>query len=135
MPRSLKTKYDFKHGFFSCDLPVDAIQISLWVDTKCGKHTLREDRHQRTEKYKTWTKHNDGQRHTLNSMTVSNLSDSEDWLLSPESNYKPKHFDDPRNPDSSKENMQPLEPIPMPIFNAGEWEFLNKMEKIIRDRK
>ena len=102
MARSLNTKCDFKHGFFSCDLPVDSIQISVWVDTKCGKHTLREDTHQRTEKYKTWTKCSDALRHILDSMTMSDLSGSGDWLPSPESNYKPKLFDDPRNPDLVK---------------------------------
>ena len=120
MARNLNTKYNFKHGFFSCDLPVDAIQISVWVDTKHGKHTLREDRCQRAVKYKTWSKHSDNQRHILDPMTVSNLSDSGDWFPSPESNYKHKLFDDPRNPDSSKENMPPLEPISISIFNTGE---------------
>ena len=120
MARSLNTKCDFKHGFFSCDLPVDAIQISVWADTKCRKHTLREDRCQRTEKYKTWVKYNDAQRQILDSMTVSDLSNSGDWIPSPEFNYKPKLFDDPRNADSSKENMPPLESIAMPIFNTGE---------------
>ena len=64
-------------------------------------------------------------------MTVSDLSDSGDWLSSPEPNYRPKLFDDPRNPDSSKENMPPLEPALMSIFNAEEREFLNKMEKLL----
>ena len=64
-------------------------------------------------------------------MTVSDLLGSGDWLPCPESNYKPKLFDDPRNPDSSKENRPPLEPTPMSIFNAGEWEFLNKMVKLL----
>ena len=131
MARSHNTKCDFKHGFFSCDLPVDAIQISVWVDTKCRKHTQMEDRHQRTEKYKTWVKYNDGQRQILDSMTVSNLSDSGDWIHSPEFNYKLKLFNDPRNSDSSKENMPPLEPITTPIFNTREWEFLNKTEKLL----
>ena len=61
-------------------------------------------------------------------MTVSYLSDSGDWIPSPEFNYKPKLFDDPRNSDSSKENMPPLEPIAMPIFNTGEQELLNRTE-------
>ena len=64
-------------------------------------------------------------------MTVSDLLDSGDWLPSPEFNYKSKLFDDPRNPESSKENMPSLEPIPMSIFNAGEQEFLNKTEKLL----
>ena len=70
-------------------------------------------------------------RQILDSMTVSDLLDSGDWLPSPEPNYGPKLFDDPRNPDSSKENMPPLEPILMSVFNAGEREFLNKMEKLL----
>ena len=64
-------------------------------------------------------------------MTVSDLLDSGDWLPSPEPNYRPKLFDDPRNPDSSKENLPLLEPVPMSIFNAREREFLNKMEKLL----
>ena len=123
MARSLNTKCNFKHGFFSCDLQVDTIQISVWVDTKHGKHTLREDRCQRTEKYKTWIKCNDDQRHIRDSMSVSDLSDSGDWIPSPEFNYKPKLFDDLRNPDSSKENMPPLEPISTSIFNTGNGNF------------
>ena len=56
-------------------------------------------------------------------MTLSDLSDSGDWLPSPESNYKPKFFDDPRNPDSRKENMPPLELIPMSILMQGNGNF------------
>ena len=64
-------------------------------------------------------------------MTVSNLSNSGDWIPSPEFNYKQKLFDDPRNSDSSRENMQPLESVAMPVFNTGEWEFLNRTEKLL----
>ena len=64
-------------------------------------------------------------------MTVSDLSDSGDWVLSPEFNYKPKLFNNPRNSDSSKKNMPPFEPITTPIFNTGEWEFLNRTEKLL----
>ena len=76
----------------------------------------REDRHQRTERYKIWTKCNDDQRHILNSITASDSSDSGDWIHSPGPEYKPKLFDDPRIPNSSKENMPPLEPAPMSIL-------------------
>ena len=134
MTRSLNTKCDFKNGFFLCDLLVDAIQVSVWVDTKREKHTLKEDRWQRTERYRTWNKHNDDPWQILDSMTVSDLSDSGDWLPSPEPNYRPKLFDDPRKPDSSIENMPPLEPVPMSVFNAGEREFLNKTEKLLGTR-
>ena len=92
---------------------------------------LREDRWQRMERYQTWNKHNDDPRQILDSMTVSDLLDSGDWLSSPELNYRPKLFDDPRNPDSIKENVPPFEQVPMSVFNAGEREFLNKMEKLL----
>ena len=87
MTRCLNTKFDFKHGFFSCDLPVDIIQVSVHVDTKWGKHTLKEDRHQRTERYRTWIKHNDDPRQVLDSLTASNISDSGAWLPTPEHDY------------------------------------------------
>ena len=64
-------------------------------------------------------------------MTVGDLLDSGDWLPSPEPNYRPKLSNEPRNPDSSKENMPLIEPVPMSVFNAGEREFLNKMEKLL----
>ena len=131
MTRCLNTKCDFKHGFFSCDLPVDTIQVSVHVDTKWGKHTLKEDRHQRTERYRTWTKHNDDPRQILDSLTSSESSDSGAWLPTPEPDYRPKLFNDPRNPDSSKENMSPLEPVPMPVFNIEEKDFLDRTEKLI----
>ena len=67
-------------------------------------------------------------------MTVSDLSDSGDWIPSPEFNYKPKLFNHPRNKDSSKENMPPLESIIMPIFNTGEQEFLYRTEKLLDTR-
>ena len=30
--------------FFTRNLPVDAVQLVLCVETKCGKHTLEEDK-------------------------------------------------------------------------------------------
>ena len=119
MTRSINTKCSFKNGFFPCNLLVDTIQVSVQVDTKREKHTLREDRWQRMERYGTWKKHNDDPRQILDYMTVSDLSDSGDWLPSPEPNYRPKLFDDPRNLDSRKENIPPLEPVPMSVFNAA----------------
>ena len=51
MARSLKSHCDFKEGFFTCDLPVDTVELVLKVKTKKGKHTLKEDRERRMEKY------------------------------------------------------------------------------------
>ena len=43
MARSLNSQCDFKNGFFSCDLPEDAVLLILKVKTKTGNHTLVED--------------------------------------------------------------------------------------------
>ena len=95
-----------------------------------GKHTLKVDRCQRTKRYRTWTKHNDP-RQVLDSLTGSDISNSGAWLPTPEHDYRPKLFDYPRKPDSSKENMPPLESAPMAIFNAEERNFLDKTEKLV----
>ena len=109
MTRCLNTKCDFKHGFFPFNLPVDTIQVSVHVDTKQGKHNLKEDKHQRKERHRTWTKCNNDPRQALDSLTASDICDSGAWLPTPEHDYRPKLFDNPWNPDSSKENMSPLE--------------------------
>ena len=117
MTRCLNTKCDFKRGFFLCNLPVDTILVSVHVDTKCRKHTLKEDRHQRKERYRT--KHNDDPKQVLDSLTASDLSNSGAWLPTPEHDYRPKLFSDPRNPDSSKENMPPIGISPYGYFQCG----------------
>ena len=43
MARCLNTKCNFKHGFFTCDLPVDNVQVSgVWIlngESTPGKRT------------------------------------------------------------------------------------------------
>ena len=39
MARSLNSRCDFENGFFSCDLPEDAILLIVKVKTKTGNHT------------------------------------------------------------------------------------------------
>ena len=56
MARSLNSKCDFDNGFFSCDIPEDAILLVLKVETKTGNHTLVEDPKKWTEKFRPWTK-------------------------------------------------------------------------------
>ena len=51
MARSLNSQCDFENGFFSCDLPEDAILLILKVKTKTGNHTLVEDMEKQTEKF------------------------------------------------------------------------------------
>ena len=52
MARSLNSRCDFENGFFTCDLPEDAILLILKVKTQTGNHTLVED----MEKFHPWKK-------------------------------------------------------------------------------
>ena len=56
MARSLNSRCDFKNGFFSCDLPEDAVLLILKVKTKIGNHMLVEDTEKWTEKFCLWKK-------------------------------------------------------------------------------
>ena len=47
MARLLNSQCDFENGFFTCDLPEDAILLVLNVKTQTGNCTLVED----TEKW------------------------------------------------------------------------------------
>ena len=76
-------------------------------------------------------KHNDNPRCVLDSLTPSKSSSSGAWLPTPKPDYRPKLFNDPRNPDSSKENMPPLEPVSVPVFNVEEKDFLDRTEKLM----
>ena len=132
--RCLNSRCDFKEGFFSCSLLIDTVQLVLQVETKHGKHTLKQDKEKRTEKFRPWAKwtNNDGTKCTLDSLTPSISSDSGAWLPTPVFEYKPKLFKDPRNTQLDKENMPPLENIRMPILNIEENDFLDRTEKLLR---
>ena len=56
MARSLNSRCDFENGFFSCDLPEDAVLLILKVKPKTGNHTLVEDTERWTEKFRPWKK-------------------------------------------------------------------------------
>ena len=56
MARSLNSRCDFKNGFFTCDLPEDAMLLILKVKTKTGNRTLVEDTEKWTEKFLPWKK-------------------------------------------------------------------------------
>ena len=47
MARSLNSRCNFKNGFFTCDLPEDAVLLVVRVKTKTGNHTLVEDTERR----------------------------------------------------------------------------------------
>ena len=52
MARSLNSRCDFDNGFFTCDLPKDAVLLVVKVKTKTGNHTLVEDTEKWTEKFR-----------------------------------------------------------------------------------
>ena len=54
MARSLNSRCNFENGFFSCNLPEDAILLVLKVKTKTGNYTLVEDTEKWTEKFRLW---------------------------------------------------------------------------------
>ena len=43
MARSLNSRCNFENGFFTCDLPEDAVLPILKVKTQTGNHTIVED--------------------------------------------------------------------------------------------
>ena len=51
MARTLNSQCNFTKGFFTCDIPIDAIELVLKIKTRLGKLTLKEDIEKRTEKY------------------------------------------------------------------------------------
>ena len=94
------------------------------------KHTLKEDRDRKIQAMGQM----DGQRQFKmppDSLTHSLSSDSGAWLPTPEFEYKAKHFEDPRNNESSKENMPPLELAHIPFLNVEEKDFLDWTEKLL----
>ena len=122
---SLNSRCNFKQGFFTCDLPVDVVELILRVKTKHGKHTPKEDWEMRTEKYRPWKRwtDNDSPRYVVDSLTPSVTPDSGPWLPTPKFEYKPKLFNDLRGTHSDKENMPPLGTAPMPVLNIEESDF------------
>ena len=124
MARSLNSRCDFENGFFTCDLPEDAVLLVVKVKTKTGNHTLVEDTEKQTEKFRPWKKPTEDRkasprklpgvltpRKNDNSMT----SDSGPCPSSPtEMEYKPWFFDEPECLSSDKENVLPLKSITPP---------------------
>ena len=117
-------RYDFENGFFTRDLPEDAMLLVVKVKTKTSNHTLVEDTEKQTEKFRPWKKlTKDGKiipkklpgvltpRKNDNSMTP----DSGKCPSSPmETEYKPRFFDEPECLSSDKENIPPIESITPP---------------------
>ena len=123
MARSLNSRCDFKNGFFTCDLPEDAILLILKVKTKTGNHTLVEDTEKRTEKFRLWKKPNIDRKPVPQKLPGvltpwkndnSITSDSGPCPSLTENEYKPRIFDEPDCMSSDKENIPPTESITPP---------------------
>ena len=123
MARLLNSRCDFKNGFFTCNLPEDAVLLILKVKTKTGNHTLVEDTEKQTEKFCPWKKPTkDGKQVpqkfsgilTPRKIDISMTSDSGPCPSPTEHEYKPRYFDEPDFLSSNKENMPPIESITLP---------------------
>ena len=123
MARSLNSRCDFENGFFTCDLPEDAVLLILKVKTKTGNHTLVEDTEKQTEKFRLWKKPIiDGKlvpkklpgvltpQKNDNSITT----DSQPCPCQTENEHKPRFFDEPDCISSDKENIPPTESVTPP---------------------
>ena len=138
MARLLNSRCDFENGFFTCDLPEDAILLILKVKTQTGNHTLVEDTEKWTEKFHTWRKQTkDGKqvpqklpgvltsRKNDNSVT----SDSGPCPSLTEHEYKPRFFDKLEWLSSNNENMPPIELVTPPsVRNLSLEEEINETE-------
>ena len=124
MARSLNSKCNFENGFFTCDLPEDAVLLVLKVKTKMGNHTLVENMEKWTEKFRPWkkpTKVGETSPRKLPGVLsprkndISVTSDSGPCPSSPtEMEYKPQLFDELKCLSSGKENILPLKSITPP---------------------
>ena len=123
MARSLNSRCDFKNGFFTCDLPEDAVLLILKVKTQTGNHTLVEDTEKWTEKFRPWKKPiKDGKQVpqklpgvlTPQKNDNSITSDSGPCPSPTEHEYKPRFFDEPDCMSSDKENIPLTESVTPP---------------------
>ena len=138
MARSLNFRCDFENGFFTCDLPEDAVLLILKVKTQTGNHTLVEDMEKWTEKFQPWKKPTkDGKQvpwklpgvSTPQKNINSTTSDSGPCHSLTEHEYRPRFFDELDCLSSNKENIPPIELITPPsLRNLSLEEETNKNE-------
>ena len=124
MARSLNSRCNFDNGFFTCDLPEDAVLLVVKVKIKTGNHTLVEDTEKQTEKFRPWKKPTKVGKTSPRKLPgvlcptkndISVTSDSGPCPSSPtEMEYKHWFFDEPECLSSDKENTPPLESITAP---------------------
>ena len=138
MARSLNSQCDFRNGFFTCDLPGDAVLLILKVKTKMGNCTLVEDTEKWTEKFCPWKKQvKDGKQVpqklpgvlTTKKNDINMTTDSGPCPSLTEHKYKPRNFNEPEWSSSNKENMPPIESVTPPsLRNLSLEEENNEVE-------
>ena len=118
MAKSLNSRCDFKNGFFTCDLPEDAILLILKVKTQ-----IVEDTEKQTEKFRPWKKQAKNGKQVpqkipgvLTPLKNDNsiTSDSGPCPSLTEHEYKPRFFDERDWMSSDKENLPPTESVTPP---------------------
>ena len=123
MARSLNSRCDFGNGFFTCNLPEDAVLLILKVKMKTKNHTLVEDIEKWTEKFCLQKKPAKDRKQVpqklarvLTPRKVDNsvTSNSGPCPSPTEHQYKPQYFYEPDCLSSDKENMPPIESITPP---------------------
>ena len=123
MTRSLNSRCDFKNGFFTCDLPEDAVLLILKVKTQTGNHTLVEDTEKQTEQFQPWKKPIKDRKQVPQKLPGIMTPWKNDNSITSESGpcpslteheYKPRFFDEPDWMSSDKENMPLTESVTPP---------------------
>ena len=123
MARSLNSRCDFENGFFTCDIPEDAVLLILKVKTQTGNHTLVEDMEKQTEKFQLWKKQAKDRKQVPQKLPGvltpwkndnSVTSDSGQCPSPTEHKYKPRFFDEPDWMSSDKENIPLTESVTPP---------------------
>ena len=124
MARSLNSRCNFENGFFTCDLPEDAVLLVVKVKTKTRNHTLVEDTEKQTEKFRPWKKPTkDGKSSPRKLPGVFTPTKNDNSMTSDsgpcpssltETKYKPRFFNEPECLNSDKENIPPTESITPP---------------------
>ena len=54
MTKQLNASCSFQNGLLTCELTGDIVEVVLKVKMRWGKHTLIEDKYNRTEKFHPW---------------------------------------------------------------------------------
>ena len=125
-------------GFFTCNLPEDAVLLILKVKTKTGNHTLVEDTEKWNEKFCPWEKQAKDWKQvpkklpgvlTPRKNDNSITSDSGLCPILTEHKHKPRYFNEPEWLSSDKENMPPIKLVTPPsLRNLSLEEENNKIE-------